>query len=78
MNKLTNVKFLNNNLDIKAGSLLFWISNSEDVKINNNSINFENISGNPYMQYFKEEESANNVEIANNDIAIKGEGILRA
>ena len=28
MNKLTNVKFLNNNLDIKAGSLLFWISNS--------------------------------------------------
>ena len=78
MNKLTNVKFLNNNLDIKAGSLLFWISNSEDVKINNNSINFENISGNPYMRYFKEEESANNVEIANNDIAIKGEGILRA
>ena len=78
MNKLTNVKFLNNNLDIKAGSLLFWISNSEDVNINNNSINFENISGNPYMQYFKEEESANNVEIANNDIAIKGEGILRA
>ena len=78
MNKLTNVKFLNNNLDIKAGSLLFWISNSEDVKINNNSINFENISGNPYMQYFKEEESANNVEIANNDISIKGEGILRA
>ena len=78
MNKLTNVKFLNNNLDIKAGSLLFWISNSEDVKINNNSINFENISGNPYMQYFKEEESANNVEIANNDIAVKGEGILRA
>ena len=78
MNKLTNVKFLNNNLDIKAGSLLFWISNSEDVKINNNSINFENISGNPYMQYFKEEESANNVEIANNDIAIKCEGILRA
>ena len=78
MNKLTNVKFLNNNLDIKAGSLLFWISNSEDVKINNNSINFENISGNPYMQYFKEEESANNVEIANNDIAIKGEGILRS
>ena len=78
MNKLTNVKFLNNNLDIKAGSLLFWISNSEDVKINNNSINFENISGNQYMQYFKEEESANNVEIANNDIAIKGEGILRA
>ena len=78
MNKLTNVKFLNNNLDIKAGSLLFWISNSEDVKINNNSINFENISGNPYMQYFKEEESANNVEIANNDIAIKGEGLLRA
>ena len=69
---------IDNNLDIKAGSLLFWISNSEDVKINNNSINFENISGNPYMQYFKEEESANNVEIANNDIAIKGEGILRA
>ena len=78
MNKLTNVKFLNNNLDIKAGSLLFWISNSEDVKINNNSINFENISGNPYMNYFREEESANNVEIVNNDITIKGEGILRA